>query len=172
MKKAKINNSKKNNKKEELVENNEISVRMGVITVVILIVIFVGFYFLTDYLLSKRTNTTVKEPTVTTNTNDITFTNLLKQKESEYYVLAILESDKDNTTKYERYAKGLSKVYYIDMTNSFNKNHIGEETKVGENVKDIVISDTALFHIKGGKIEKYYVGYEDITEYLISLAKK
>ena len=98
MKKAKLNNSKKSNKKEEeLVQNNEISVRLGVITVVILIVVFVGFYFLTDYLLSKRTNTTLEPPTVEANPNEIAFNSLLKQKESEYYVLAILESDKDNT---------------------------------------------------------------------------
>lgn len=173
MKKAKLNNSKKSNKKEEeLVQNNDISIRMGVITVVILIVAFVGFYFLTDYLLSKRTNTTLEPPTVEANPNEIAFNSLLKQKESEYYVLAILESDKDNTSKYERYVRTLSKVYYIDMTDSFNKNHIGEETVVGESAKDIVISDTALFHVKGGKVEGYYVGYDDITEYLISLAKK
>ena len=42
----------------------------------------------------------------------------------------------------------------------------------GVEIKDIVISDTALFHVKGGKVEGYYVGYDDITEYLISLAKK
>ena len=97
---------------------------------------------------------------------------LLKQKESEYYVLAILESDKDNTSKYERYVSSLSKVYYIDMTDSFNKNHIGDETVVSESVKDIVISGSALFHVKDGKVEGYYIGYDDITEYLISLAKK
>ena len=172
MKKAKLNNNKKNNQKEEVVQNDEISIRMGVITVVIMIVIFVGFYFLTDYLLSKRTNTTVTEPVIEEREDYIVFNDVLKQKDSEYYVLAVLESDKDNASKYERYVRSLSKVYYIDMTNSFNKNHIGDETKVGETVKDIVISDTALFHIKNGKIEGYYIGYEDITKYLVSLAKK
>ena len=93
-------------------------------------------------------------------------------KDSDYYVFAILESDKKNTPKYEQYARSLNKVYYIDMTNSFNKSHIGEETKVEENIKDIVISDTALFHVKGGKIEGHYIGYDEITKYLISLAKK
>lgn len=173
MKKAKLNNSKKVSKKEEVVvQNSEISVRMGVITVVIMIVIFVGFYFLTDYLLSKRTNTVTKAPEITERTDYITFSNLLKQKDSDYYVFAILESDKKNTPKYEQYARSLNKVYYIDMTNSFNKAHIGEETKVEENIKDVVISDTALFHVKGGKIEGNYIGYDEITKYLISLAKK
>ena len=84
MKKAKLNNSKKVSKKEEeVVQNSEISVRMGVITVVIMIVIFVGFYFLTDYLLSKRTNTVTKAPEITERTDYITFSNLLKQKESD-----------------------------------------------------------------------------------------
>lgn len=171
MKKAKISNSKKSNKKEEkVVQNDEINVRVGVISVVIMIVVFVGFYFLTDYLLSKRPsdNTPVEQE----NPNVITFNKLLEQKETEYYVLAILENDKDNTSKYKQFVADLPKVYYIDMSNSFNKNYMAEETVVVESVKDIRISDTVLFHIKSGKIEGHYVGYEGITKYLISLAEK
>lgn len=161
MKKAKINSNKKIDKKEEKIQEEEFSVKKLVIALVSIVVVFVGFYFLTDYLLSKRTSEPL-EPVV--NANEITFNNILKQKEKTYYVLAVLPEDK-HANNYSVYTKELSPVYTIDMKDAFNKSHIGEETKVGDTVKDITISDSALFVIKDGKIDSYYVGHESIQKY-------
>jgi len=167
MKKARLN-IKKSNKKEEIIKNDEFSIRKGFIIIVTIIVIFIAFYFLTDYLLSKRTvNNKTTEPEVS---NEISFNKLYKQSDELYYVLAILEDD-DNKDKYQIYTKDLSPLYYINMKDAFNKNHISDKTVVGEVVKDININDSTLFVIKDNKLDSYHVGFDNITEYIVSTKK-
>lgn len=165
MKKAKINSNNKKNKKE-VVQNEEITVKKVVVVLVAILVIFVGFYFLTDYLISMRTET-VQPSEENTTMNEIAFNNLLKQKDKSYYVLAVLPTD-ENADKFDIYTKQLNPIYTIDMNDSFNKSHIGSETRIGETVKDIIISDTTLFVIKDGKIEEHYSGYDKIKEFVVS----
>lgn len=168
MKKARLNNSKKLKDKEEIVGNQMMSAKGIVITLCSMIVIFVAFYFLTSYLLNNIPKERVLNG-FSTDTTKIDFNDIYKQDDESYYVLAILEDD-ENESKYEKYLEisNISPVYYIDMSNSFNKNHVGEETVVSEKVKDILISDTTLFEVKDGKIESYYVGHDEIKEYTIS----
>lgn len=165
MKKAKIKEQKET--KHDL--NTDVNIRNGIIVMLAVIVFFLGFYLLTDYLINnKKSNNNNNGEKATT--NEITFNKLLSQKETEYYVLAIFEKDK-NESIYKIYTKDLKNVYSINMKDAFNKNHIGEETKITDTIKDIVLNDSTVFHIKDGKIEGYYVGNTDIINYLKTLIK-
>ena len=170
MKKAKLNNNKRINKKEEVVSNDEISLKKIVIVMVSILIVFVAFYFLTDYLISKRTTKVTPSDTTQVKDDEISFNELYKQKDKTYYVLAILNDDK-NKDKYTIYQNEISPLYYIDMNDAFNKSHIGETDVVTENIKDIVISDTTLFVVKENKLESYHVGYENIVNYALSKAE-
>lgn len=171
MKKAKLNNSKQNNKKEEVFQSNDVSVKKVIITVVSIIIVFVGFYFLTDYLIDNRKTVTQPNENEVKKSNYISFNNIYKQEDKTYYVLAILENDQ-NKEGYNIYTRDMSPLYYIDMTDAFNKSHIGDLDVVTDSVKDIIISDTTLFVIKENKLESYHTGYENIKKYMISSLEK
>lgn len=167
MKKAKIKD------KKEILKDTDtgISTRNGIIVLLSIMVVFIGFYLLTDYLVSKNKKTSDNPNSNTEQTENITFNKLLSQEKNEYYVFAILTNDK-NKSIYNVYATDLKEVYYIDMSDSFNKSHIGETTKIEEKAKDIVISDSTLFYIKDGKIVEYKTGSTEIIEYLKTKIKK
>jgi hypothetical protein len=159
MKKAKITEKKEIKEKA----NTDMNVRGGIIALLGTMVVFLGFYLLTDYLLSNKKTVINTDPPV--ETKNIAFNQLLSQEESEYVVFAIMEKD-TNKNKYNTYAQNLDTVYYIDMSDSFNKSYIGDKTEVGNSIKDIKISDSALFHIKDGKINEYKIGNLEILAYL------
>lgn len=167
MKKAKIKD------KKELIKDTDegISLRTGIIVLLSIMVVFIGFYLLTDYLVSKNKTTSDNSNSNTEKEDYIVFNKLLSQEKDEYYVFAILGNDK-NKSIYNVYAKDLKTVYYIDMSDSFNKAHIGDETKMSEKAKDIIISDSTLFYIKDGKIVEHKTGSKDIVEYLKTKIKK
>lgn len=167
MKKAKLKETNKNNSKKRTVEEQEsVSAKKVFVTITVILITFGAFYFLTDYLVSKRTSPKVESNSnSTTNTTEISFLDLLKQSEKEYYVFA-LKNETDEKV-YAQYAGYNSKKYYtIDMTTPMNKNHMAEKTSVGDSVKDIRISDTTLFVVKDGKITDHFTGDEEIIEYL------
>ena len=168
MKKAKINNNTKKIKEEE-VQTESFTVKNIIIVLVTMLVIFVGFYFLTDFLLSKQT-TTKNETEEAKENNVITFNNILNQANKTYYVLAIIPGDK-NASKYNIYTDTLTPVYTIDMNDAFNKSHIGDETVISDSVKDIVISDSTLFIVTDGKIVENYTGFDNIKAYVVSTFK-
>jgi hypothetical protein len=166
MKKAKLKEQK------EIKSNVEtgFSARHGIIVFLSVIVCFLGFYLLTDYLLDNRKQATDNSNNNEPAANEISFNKLLTQEKDDYYVLATLKSDK-NESIYKMYTNTMDNIYFINMADAFNKNHIGDKTNIPEKVKDIVISDSTLFHIKSGKIDKYYVGSNEIINILKTLIK-
>lgn len=167
MKKAKLKEMKKNTSKKNIKETQEsVGVKKAFVTITVILITFGAFYFLTDFLLSKRTTPKVESNSnSTTNTKEIAFLDILKQSSKDYYVFAL--TDKKDEKVYQQYAGYNSKTYYtVDMTTPMNKNHLADKTSISDSVKDIKISDTTLFVVKDGKIEKHFTGYDDITNYL------
>ncbi len=164
MKKAKI---KKQVEKENQQPEAIMSGKSAIVLLCSMVIVFVSFYFLTDFLVAGRREKATPVDTNTntnTNTNDISFNQLLKQKEDSYYVFALID---DKIDLYEGYVSEIGETYYeIDMKNAFNKSYIGEETKVGTSTKDIRIADSTLFVIEKGKIKNHYTGKEAIVKYL------
>ncbi len=165
MKKARLNGNRQK-KEKEVVTSGAITFKGVIITVISIIIVFGAFYFLTYYLLDNRA-TTVLDNTPEDNSNEISFNDLYKQEEDEYHVFAMIEDD-INKDKYNVYTSAIKNFYTIDMTDVFNKKHLGKEVNVDGPVKDIKINDTTLFVIKDNKLEAYYVGYEEIKEYILS----
>ncbi len=168
MKKAKLKEIKQNNSKKNIVEEQEtFSIKKVVVTFVIIFVTFGAFYFLTDFLISKRTSleTSNSNTNTNTNTNEISFLDILEQSDKEYYVFAL--TDTKDETIYKRYASFNDKKYYIvDMNDTMNKSHVSDKTSVSNSVKDITIKETTLFVVKDGKISDHFTGTEDIIKYL------
>lgn len=163
MKKARLKQAKQENK----ITQDTMSAKAVAITFLSLIIIFVAFYLLTDFLIDNQDSQDSNSSTenTTEEVTNISFSQLLKQEDSEYYVFAIVEGEK--ASFYERYANDIGTTYYeIDMSDSMNLSHLGEETLISNTVKEITISDTTLFLISDGKIEEYYVGQDSIVEYL------
>ena len=162
MKKAKIKT-----KKEELIKGETNGAKFAIIIVIIIVATFVGFYYLTSYLLEKGHSNYPygeEEP----KTNYIAFNNILEQSQKKYYVLALLEPTKENEKLYSMYFSAGEDInfYYIDMTEIFNKVYIKEETNISDVIREISIMDTTLFLIEEGKIKDHYVGKEEIIEFL------
>ena len=165
-----IKETKKKTTKKQ-VEEESINLK-GVIKVfIIILVIFVLFYGLTILVLDrkdkKEKNSNHDYPSIKVNSNDIIISDILKQKEDKYYVIAI----KGNDDIYKLYTQNMQDgLYNIDLNNALNKAIIGNETIVGENPKDIRISDTTLFIIENHVITEYYVGSEDVVNKLKAIA--
>jgi len=157
----------KNDKKEAVVEE-EINVKKVLTVSIILLVIFFAFYGLTVLVLNiKKDNNNPKYNSLVSSSKDILVSDMLKQKEDLYYVLAI--NDNYNSV-YELYTKKLDNFYYIDLSNALNKNIIGKEEKIDDDPRNIKIKDTTLFVIENKKIKEYYVGYDKVANKMKTIA--
>ena len=89
--------------------------------------------------------------------------------EKEYYVL--FDNYKDSYSS-DAYINSLlsetkTKAYKVDMSKKENQSVEGKEpNKKASNTNELSINDITLIKIKDGKIDKYFVGREDIEEYL------
>ena len=162
MKKAKINP-----KKEIGLDTDEINtVKTAIITMLVIAVAFVVFYYLTAYIIERNRSLFPTGESAPIN-QYISFRDLLTQDEDEYYVIAIFEED-INERLYRLYFNQGRDIerFHIDLRDAFNRVHMAEETSIGERIRDISISDSTLFIIKDGQIEAYFVGSEAIIAYL------
>ena len=181
MKKGKIS---KANKKEQIEQISEsYSVKSLLLIILIIIVVFVAFYFITTLVVKPQKQNDTDNDTVTQiDSNKITLNHLLDRSEDEYYVLATkqsLYSDYNSKINYiEIYDKYISDykllenslpVYIIDLDDALNKNYIGDELNISDQLDKLKLNDETLFKIEKGKIKNYYVGSKSITEALSSL---
>ncbi len=137
------------------------------IITVIIILITIGLYYLTEKVLKKDEAEVIEEKI---NYKEILVGNLFDQPIDEYYVIAY-DKTSDNYYKYENlYNKYLEKedslsIYQINLGNGFNKKFLSDEdNSKPKNIEDIKIKDVGLFLIKKGKISKYYQTYETIDK--------
>lgn len=180
MKKAKL--VKTNTKNEEVI-SEQYSIK-SMIKIILVLFLIIGIFYAITYFVVNRPKDIQKDETHTViDTEKITVSQILNQKEEEYYVLATMESlykDNGNYTadyielyneyilKYQQQG-GKLKFYRIDLDSAFNKKYISDETSITENISDIKISDEVLIRIKNGKIDKYYLGHTDIADKLSRL---
>ena len=167
MKKIK-NTTKKNNKNtKNEIQEQEISIKKILTTSLILLVIFFAFYGITVGVLNLKNNGDKEYNGINSSSRDILASNLLKQKEDLYYVIAINDNYKD---VYNLYTKKMDSFYNIDLKNALNKNIIGDKTDITEDPRDIKINDTVLFVIENKQIKEYFVGKEEVVNKLKTIA--
>lgn len=182
MKVAKIKETKKNEK--ELV-TEEYSLKQMLKIIIILLIVFGIFYLITSIVVKSRKEDKKAESTniVEIDKTKILLSDLLSKKESEYYVLATMES-KYNTSEYKKidynsvynnYIKSYSSkegalnFYYVDLDDALNKGFVGTETYIGEDLNNLKLNDEVLFKISSGKIVESYLGNEEIINALSDL---
>ena len=175
MKVAKL--KKVEEKKKPVEINDEITVKKMITTVAIILVVLTVFYFITVLVVKP-----LVEPKQTTpvqfDSNKITMGQLKTRSESEYYVLAVKESNHMNLysdinyiTLYNNYIntyskrEGALKVYRIDMDDALNSSYWGEEF----NLDTLTINDDVLFMVSDGEVTGYQIGSTNILNYLEQL---
>ena len=161
------------NKKKTVTKNvseDTQEVKTLIIITIIIVLISVGLYFLTDALDKKKAIEEIPEATI--NYSEITIGTMFTRPYNEYYVFAYKEDD-DNAgkfddlfTKYEEKEKS-KKIYYIDLADKFNQSVLSDKSnKKPEQVTDVKIKDYALILIKDGKVSKYYETISEIEKAL------
>ena len=176
MKVAKIK-KQKNKKVEPVVEKYSVQTMLKLILVIL--ITFIAFYLITYFVVRDKKGETVVNEVTEIDTSVITFNGLLNRKEAEYYVLAYdsdIDNDKtDYISLYKNYINNYKSegdalsFYTIDIRDAFNKSFISEEMNISDNLEELKVNDEVLFKIKDGKIEKTYVGNENIIDKLSRL---
>ena len=178
MKVAKI---KKSSVKEQPVLEETYSIKSMIKILIILLLIFAVFYFVTTFLVKDR-KIEGDNSTAVIDTSKITLSQLLSQKDKEYYVIATKKSLYDSSyietnyiglydeyiNKYSQEEESL-KFYYVDLDDALNKKYLSTELDITNEVSELKLNDEVLFKIKNNKIEKTYVGKEKIIDKLSRL---
>lgn len=177
MKKARI---KKIEEKKEVLIEEEYSLKRMLKIIAIILIIFVLFYFVTTIVI--KTNTSEEKSNVVIDSSKITIGQLLTREYDEYYVMAFKESLYDSSyikTNYtqiynnyiKKYKQGEKSLpfYYIDLDDGLNKKYFSNELNITDDISKLKLNDEVLFKIKNNKIEKAYVGKDEIIDKLSRL---
>lgn len=178
MKVAKI---KKNTKKQQSIQEETYSIKSMIKILIILLLIFGVFYFITT-LFVKNNSISEDNSKAVIDSSKITLSQILSQKENEYYVIAtknsLYESSYAKTdyvvlyneyiNKYNQDEESL-KFYFVDLDDALNKKYLSDNLNIVNKVSELKINDEVLFKIKDNKIEKSYVGKDKILDKLSRL---
>ncbi len=144
-------------------------IRNLIIITVVVIALALGLYFLTDKVLNKNSSSD--------SSADVDYTtcligNMFNRPYDEYYVFAFRSEDDNASTysslisTYEKKDNAL-KIYMIDLSNNFNKSVLSDKSnKKPTSASDVKIKDSALIHIKNGKVVNYYESSSDYEKVL------
>lgn len=167
-------------KKKSNLSNNEFVKLLQLILIVT--GIFLAFYLVT-WLFTDNSDENKKElekPEVSIQYDEILMSNLLKQKDLEYYVLAYDAEDKyyDSYNMYiNTYStqKDAKRVYTSVLSNGFNKKFYDKELKESvidaADISKLKLKDTSLIRVRRGTIRNVYEGHEEIINFLSTLGK-
>ena len=167
-------------KKKSNLSNNEFVKLLQLILIVT--GIFLAFYLVT-WLFTDNSDENEKEeekPEVSIQYDEILMSNLLKQKDLEYYVLAYDAEDKyyDSYNMYiNTYStqKDAKRVYTSVLSNGFNKKFYDKELKESvidaADISKLKLKDTSLIRVRRGTIRNVYEGHEEIINFLSTLGK-
>lgn len=172
MKKAKLKTQ--TNKSMIKTSNNEISIKYAILTIIIMLLILVGFYFLTEKILKKTAvdNEEKREVVQVRQLNNINYSDVDNMVATSYYLL-IDKADDENNDSYDLYINSLKynnfpiEFYYIDLSDDNNKELLSDKEKL-DDLKNLKVKDTTLVYVSEGEIKETYVGSESILSYLSS----
>lgn len=164
MKKKKQIKKEEDKRKKELRQSIEVeqSTKGTILTLLVVAVVFVLFYFATELILEKSRKLNYKKPEIkeaTIQYEEILSNQVFKQKESEYYVL-FYDFNGNHADYYNQIAKDeTKKIYTVDLGNLFNKDIVSEETndKV-QKAEDLKVKEATLLKVKNGKNVFYFEG--------------
>lgn len=160
----------KNYNRQLINDDESFKIKNVIIILLIIMIVFVSFYFITKYVLEhKKDDTPAVESVI--DREKIIFGQMFNRSDSEYYVIAYdsSEKSKDIYNKYiDKYSskEGSIKVYEIDLKDDFNKSYIANKSNIVSDVDGLKVSGDTLFKIKDKNIVEYKEGSNDISSYL------
>lgn len=183
--KAKVNtkevekNTKKKSKKEiktikstSSLTDDQIKIRSFIITLIVMIILVVGLYFLSVLIIDKKDNkntNTTKDTEVEISYDIASVGMILNRPYNDYYVM-VYDSTISEAMYYSSLITGYmgkensKKIYFTDLSTRLNKAYAsGNETgnkDVKNNIDDFSFGKVTLLHIKDNTVVNYY---EDIT---------
>lgn len=164
-----VRNSKK--LKQTKFENEDVAqIRNLIIIFIIVVLVCVGLYFLTDTMIKRENsnNTTTQE--VEIDYDIATVGTMFNRIEDEYYVLMYSsenDSKLDSVLNKYRSSDDYIKTYFIDLDKKVNSSVLGDKlVKEPKNSKEVKVTGATLYKIKNGTVVKCYSGIEEITNVL------
>ena len=160
-------------KQTKIVNEDVEQVKKLVILLLIVIVLCVGVYFLTEKLLDRKNKSNYEETNTEVKFNyDIaTIGTMFNRPESEYYVF-IYSTEKDGSkydsmlTKY-RSSDEYVKTYFIDLDLKANESILKEElNKKPTKSTEVSVKGATLYKLKNSKVIECYDTFEDIKNIL------
>lgn len=152
--------------------NDEIKFKQLVIVFILMTLICVGLYFLTDSIILKDQKSSDAESSTSIAEIDpslILLSAALSQKEKNYYVLIVdFKADyyNDYKTLIDEYNanKKTIKLYKSNLNDGFNEKYNAEKSNPkAKKIDELKVSGPTLLEINEGKIVGYYEGSTKIV---------
>ena len=145
--------------------------KLGILLIIV-IILCVGVYFLTEKLLNRKNeNNTETKTEVKFNYDIATVGTMFNRPEKEYYVFLYSNEEDGNTynsmlTTY-RSSDEYVKTYFIDLDLKTNNSVLTEKlNKKPTKSTEVSVTGATLYKIKNGKVTECYYTLEDIKNIL------
>lgn len=158
-------------KQGKRVSEDESQIRTLIILFVIVVLICVGIYFLTDTMIKRESSSKNTLQDVEINYDIATVGTMFNRIEDEYYVL--LYSNEEEGTKLNsklnayRSSDDYIKTYYIDLDKKINNGVLGDKLeKKPKNSNEVKVKGATLYKMSAGKVVECISGVDNIIKVL------
>jgi len=158
-------------KKQKYVSEDVNQVKNLIILLIIVVLVCLGVYFLTEKLIKNETTKENITEEAKINYDIASIGTMFNRPEEEYFVL-LYSSENDGSDYNSILAKYRSsdnyiKTYYIDLDKKINNKALGETLNESPKTSEEVnVKGATLYKIKNGKVTKCYSTLETITDAL------
>lgn len=158
-------------RQSKTVSEDILKIRTLFIILVIVILVCVGIYFLTDTLIKRESSSNNVQNNVEISYDIATVGTMFNRIESEYFVLLYSNQDdgKDLNGVLDSYRSSdeYVKTYYVDLDNKFNSSVLGDTLeKEPKNSSEVKVNGATLYKIKDSKVIECISGVDEITNIL------
>ena len=157
----------KNNKiKQKRIINEDMTyIRNMFILLVIVVLVVVGLYYLTDHLVKNDNETTKSD--VVIDYDIATIGTMFNRIEDEYYVLIYSKKvngdDLDQVLNQYRSSDDYIKTYYIDLDKKINSSTLKDTTnEYPNNSNEVSVTGPTLYKISNKQVVNCYIGVDEI----------
>ena len=152
---------------------DEKTIKKFIITLIVVILLVVGVYLFTKYVLNKDKTNNAEETTkeITVDTSKAIVGTMLNKSEASYYVILYDYSSSkaqeysNLIQKYSATEKAL-KVYKVDLGSGMNSKYVDKEhtNTTTSNLDELRFGDITVLKIEKGAISKSYESVDAITK--------
>lgn len=158
-------------KQQKVVSEDVVQVKTLIILLLIVGLVCVGIYFLTDTMIKKESSKDSTTNEVKIDYDIATIGTMFNRIEEEYYILMYSNeengSDLNSVLDSYRSSDNYVKTYYIDLDKKINSSALKDKlVKDPTNSNEVSVTGPTLFKIKDGKSIKTIVGIDDIIDVL------